>query len=203
MTASTTFVREIERSDESVLRIHQEERGDVGVVVWDAALVLLFYLDKENDRQKGAFLRRRTIVELGAGTGALSISAATRGAFVVASDLQSLVDLMKRNKEENLAAIDASDGKLECLALDWAEDLPRQLTRTLRSWSGGGVDGDVGVAEGWSSSIVTMTFSDMILVSDCVYYEAAVDSLVKTLSALTGPKTLSYFPSRIEPLPRR
>ena len=47
-----TFVREIERNDESVLRIHQEEKGDVGVVVWDAALVLLYYLDKENDRQK-------------------------------------------------------------------------------------------------------------------------------------------------------
>ena len=49
---SSTFVREIERNDESVLRIHQEENGDVGVVVWDAALVLLYYLDKENERQK-------------------------------------------------------------------------------------------------------------------------------------------------------
>ena len=50
-TDPTTFVREIERSDESVLRIHQLETGDVGVVVWDAGLVLLFYLDKENQRQ--------------------------------------------------------------------------------------------------------------------------------------------------------
>ena len=48
----STFVREIERNDESVLRIHQVENGDVGVVVWDAGLVLLYYLDKENERQK-------------------------------------------------------------------------------------------------------------------------------------------------------
>ena len=54
---SSTFVREIERSDESVLRIHQEDVGDEGVVVWDAALVLLFYLDKENDRQKVSLVR--------------------------------------------------------------------------------------------------------------------------------------------------
>lgn len=191
---STTFVREIERSDESVLRVHQMETGDVGVVVWDAALVLLFYLDKENQRQGGAFLRGRTIVELGAGTGVISISAATRGALVVASDLPDLVDLMKRNREENLEAIDSGNGKLKCLALDWTRDLPSELTRTLSAWSGDGDAGENGVTSSIESnapsSISLVTFPDMILVSDCVYYESSVDALVKTLSALTGPRTL-------------
>ena len=133
-------------------------------------------------------MRGRTIIELGAGTAVISVSAATRGAFVIATDLQSLVDLMKANKGENLDAIKAADGKLECLALDWTEDLPRDLTRTLSNWNrnDGGLDGVFGT----ESSVVAMTFPDMILVSDCVYYEAAVDPLVKTLTALTGPKTL-------------
>jgi len=195
-TDPTTFVREIERSDESVLRIHQLETGDVGVVVWDAALVLLFYLDKENQRQGGVFLRGRTIVELGAGTGVISVSAATRGAFVVSTDLHDLVDLMKQNKEENLQAIETGHGKLECLALDWTRELPRELTRTLSAWSGGDGDdvGGNGVAApidtGVPSSVSLVTFPDMILISDCVYYESSVDALVKTLSALTGPRTL-------------
>ena len=133
-------------------------------------------------------MRGRTVVELGSGTAVISVSAATRGAFVIATDLQSLVDLMKANKGENLDAIKAADGKLECLALDWTEDLPRDLTRTLSNWNrnDGGLDGVFGT----ESSVVAMTFPDMILVSDCVYYEAAVDPLVKTLTALTGPKTL-------------
>lgn len=186
---SSTFVREIERSDESVLRIHQLETGDVGVVVWDAALVLLFYLDKENQRQGGAFLRQRTIVELGAGTGVISVSAASRGAFVVSTDLHELVDLMKQNKAENLDVVETGSGKLECLALDWTKELPRELTRTLSAW----IEGENGIAalnDAAPSSVALVTFPDMILVSDCVYYESSVDALVKTLTSLTGPKTL-------------
>lgn len=188
-----TFVREIERNDESVLRIHQEEKGDVGVVVWDAALVLLYYLDKENDRQKGDFLRGRTIVELGAGTGVLSISAAARGALVVSTDLKDLVDLMRKNAEENRTLITDAEGKLECVALDWAEELPEELTRTLRLWSATGSASDGGSDRArisTSTSVSVLTFPDMIFVSDCVYYESSVDALVKTLASLTGPKTL-------------
>lgn len=189
---SSTFVREIERNDESVLRIHQEENGDVGVVVWDAALVLLYYLDKENERQKGAFLHRRTIVELGAGTGVLSVSTASRGALVVATDLRDLVNLMRKNAEENSPLIEAAGGKLDCLALDWTEELPEELTRKLRSWSAASGIGDVEdrTRISASTSLSVVTFPDMILVSDCVYYESSVDSLVKTLASLTGPKTL-------------
>merc|ERR1719383_935304 len=191
---TSTFVREIERSDESVLRIHQLETGDVGVVVWDAALVLLFYLDKENQRQGGAFLHNRTIVELGAGTGVISVSAASRGAFVISTDLQELVDLMKQNKAENLDVIETGSGKLECLALDWTEELPRELTRTLSAWSEGGNGisalNDAAPSHIGASSVALVTFPDMILVSDCVYYESSVDALVKTLTSLTGPKTL-------------
>ena len=80
-------------------------------------------------------------MELGAGTGVISVSAASRGAFVISTDLQELVDLMKQNKVENLDVIETGSGKLECLALDWTEELPRELTRTLSAWSEGGGNG--------------------------------------------------------------
>ena len=161
---------------------------------------------------------------------------------------------MKRNERENRAAIQAAGGKLECLALDWAEELPVRLTRTLRMWSGSGSEGGSGgsgdpddddgvrlesredglltlskrgeaettaaptptlaarstaaaptsaavpsfAAQATSSaapapttaSMFGVTFPDMILVSDCVYYESSVAALVKTLTSLTGPNTL-------------
>ena len=42
------FEREVERSDGRVLQISQLLEGDVGCVVWDAALVLSYFIDSQN-----------------------------------------------------------------------------------------------------------------------------------------------------------
>lgn len=73
-----TFVREIEKNNEEVIKIHQLEIGDVGCVVWDAALVLSKYFETE-DFFKGQLLKEKNVVELGAGTGVVGIIAATFG----------------------------------------------------------------------------------------------------------------------------
>lgn len=39
------FEREVERSDGRVLKMSQLMEGDVGCVVWDAALVLSYFID--------------------------------------------------------------------------------------------------------------------------------------------------------------
>lgn len=72
------FVREIERNDEKTLTINQSEIGDVGCVVWDAAIVLSKYLETE-DFNGGLYLTGKKVVEIGAGTGVVGLMAASYG----------------------------------------------------------------------------------------------------------------------------
>lgn len=78
MERQNMFVREIERNDEKTLRINQYEIGDVGCVVWDAAIVLSKYFETK-DFQDGKFWREKRLVELGAGTGVVGLMAASYG----------------------------------------------------------------------------------------------------------------------------
>ena len=75
------FKRELERHDRRVLSIGQYEVGDVGCVVWDAALVLAFYLESGDftDETGNSQLLDKSVVELGSGTGVVGIQAAACG----------------------------------------------------------------------------------------------------------------------------
>ena len=72
------FIREIERNDGSALKINQSAVGDVGCVVWDAALVLSKYLET-SDFDNGEKWRDKSVLELGAGTGVVGLMAASYG----------------------------------------------------------------------------------------------------------------------------
>uniref|UniRef100_A0A096LV13 Valosin containing protein lysine (K) methyltransferase n=1 Tax=Poecilia formosa TaxID=48698 RepID=A0A096LV13_POEFO len=79
---SKYFVREIEKNDGCVLRMKQCYIGDVGCVVWDAAIVLAKYLETKTFYDPSAGVNMwcgRTVVELGAGTGVVGLMAATLG----------------------------------------------------------------------------------------------------------------------------
>lgn len=76
------FVRVIEKNDGSCLHVKQCSEGDVGCVVWDAAIVLAKYLETKAfcDPEAGTNLwSGKTILELGAGTGVVGLMAATLG----------------------------------------------------------------------------------------------------------------------------
>ena len=75
---SKLFTREFELNDGTVLKFHQSEIGDVGCVVWDAALVLSKYLETK-DFDYGKDLQSKVVVELGSGTGAVGLVAAALG----------------------------------------------------------------------------------------------------------------------------
>lgn len=77
----TTFEREFIRRDGLVLTVGQYEVGDVGCVVWDAAIVLAYYLETADftDEKGQSRLSGKTVIELGAGTGLVGLQAATCG----------------------------------------------------------------------------------------------------------------------------
>uniref|UniRef100_A0A3Q4GEP5 Valosin containing protein lysine (K) methyltransferase n=1 Tax=Neolamprologus brichardi TaxID=32507 RepID=A0A3Q4GEP5_NEOBR len=76
------FVREIDRNDGCALKVKQCFLGDVGCVVWDAAIVLAKYLETKQfyDPSSGVNVwSGRTVLELGAGTGVVGLMVATLG----------------------------------------------------------------------------------------------------------------------------
>ncbi|XP_055990273.1 protein N-lysine methyltransferase METTL21D isoform X1 [Sorex fumeus] len=117
-----SFVRVLEKRDGTVLRLQQYGSGGVGCVVWDAAIVLCKYLETPAFSGQGRdhTLSRRSVLELGAGTGAVGLMAATLGADVVVTDLEELQDLLKVNINMNKHLV---TGSVQAKVLKWGEEI--------------------------------------------------------------------------------
>ncbi|XP_019349619.2 protein N-lysine methyltransferase METTL21D [Alligator mississippiensis] len=107
--------RAVERRSGAALVLAQGGGGGPGAVVWDAALVLAKFLERGRPA-----LRRRAVLELGAGTGAVGIMAASLGADVTVTDLEELQDLLKLNIETNKHLL---TGSIQAKVLKWGEDV--------------------------------------------------------------------------------
>jgi predicted nicotinamide N-methyase len=77
LNLGNTFDRKIE-GNYGTLVIKQAEVGDVGCVVWDAAIVLEKYLETEGFLSKHN-LKGKRVIELGAGTGLVGLVASVLG----------------------------------------------------------------------------------------------------------------------------
>uniref|UniRef100_A0A8D3CX11 Valosin containing protein lysine (K) methyltransferase n=1 Tax=Scophthalmus maximus TaxID=52904 RepID=A0A8D3CX11_SCOMX len=155
------FVREVERNDGRALKVKQCYLGDVGCVVWDAAIVLAKYLETKQfyDPPGGVDVwAGRSVLELGAGTGVVGLMAATLGAQVTLTDLEDLQTLLKVNIHENQALV--SSGSITAKVLKWGEDVSDFLPPP-----------------------------QYILMADCIYYEQSIVPLVESLKLLSGPET--------------
>ncbi|XP_069140410.1 protein N-lysine methyltransferase METTL21D-like [Argopecten irradians] len=119
-----TFIRELEMKNGENLKIHQLEVGDVGCVVWDAALVMCKYLETA-DFDAGESWRGLDVVEVGAGTGVLGVFAAAYGAKVTITDLPEFIPLMNLNIDTNQHHI---TGTAKAESLKWGEE---SLGRTV------------------------------------------------------------------------
>ena len=66
-------------SDDTVVNVDVAQRnvGEEGVIVWDAALVLAYFLERHQEELKLA--EAVHVLELGAGTGAVGLIAAALG----------------------------------------------------------------------------------------------------------------------------
>ncbi|XP_059209553.1 protein-lysine methyltransferase METTL21D [Centropristis striata] len=163
MDENDYFVREIEKNDGSTLKLKQCYLGDVGCVVWDAAIVLAKYLETKQfyDPSSGVNVwAGRSVVELGAGTGVVGLMAATLGAVVTVTDLEDLQTLLKLNIQENQALINSGSGSVTAKVLKWGEDLSD-----------------------------FHPLPQYVLMADCIYYEQSIVPLVESLKLLSGPET--------------
>uniref|UniRef100_A0A3P9KF46 Valosin containing protein lysine (K) methyltransferase n=1 Tax=Oryzias latipes TaxID=8090 RepID=A0A3P9KF46_ORYLA len=159
--ASEYFVREIENNDGCTLKVKQCYVGDVGCVVWDAAIVLAKYLETKQfyDPPSGVNVwSGRRVVELGAGTGVVGLMAATLGAQVIVTDLEELQKLLKVNIKDNQALV--SRGSITAKVLKWGDDVSEFLPPP-----------------------------HYVLMADCIYYEQSIVPLVESLKLLSGPET--------------
>jgi protein N-lysine methyltransferase METTL21D len=76
--SNSYFIREYDTLTNKTLKISQIEIGDVSGIVWDAAIVLGKYLEKEIVENRIP-VKDGNIIELGAGTGFIELILATYG----------------------------------------------------------------------------------------------------------------------------
>jgi protein-lysine N-methyltransferase EEF2KMT len=138
--------------------------GTTGLRVWDASLHLAYFLSTTG----GSLIEKKNILELGAGTGLLSILCAgpLKAHQVIATDGDAeVVENIESNAALNSALLDkgAKTKNLEAKVLDWSDTsaLPQILQH-----------------EGNELSL------DVVLGADITYAVEALEPLVNMLSAL-------------------
>ncbi|XP_039274165.2 protein N-lysine methyltransferase METTL21D-like [Styela clava] len=164
-----TFIRyiDIPSKELSRLAIHQEKVGDVGCVVWDAALVLAYYLQTQKARDH--FVRNKNVIELGAGTGIVGLVAAACGAkLVILTDLPELLPLLQKNVVENQEVFKENDRNVNIFQLRWGNiDDMNAIVKNTFIYS--------------KDNSIKHEFH-CVLLADCVYYDEAVEPLAITIN---------------------
>lgn len=104
-----------------LVNIHEDARsnaGGVGGELWDGAIVLARWLQGKLAAPRAN--AAATVLELGAGTGLVGLSAAVLcGARVLLTDRGQVFAVTQLNAERNRPAVDAAGGSVECVELDW------------------------------------------------------------------------------------
>ncbi|XP_038901723.1 protein N-lysine methyltransferase METTL21A [Benincasa hispida] len=152
------------------LRFYQDPNSKhLGTTVWDASLVFVKFLEKNCRRGKfsPSKLKGKRVIELGAGCGLAGFGMALLGCDVVATDQRDVLPILARNIERNtpsLAQMNPSDsfGSIRAAELDWGNE--------------------------YHIMAVGPPF-DFIIGTDVVYAEHLLEPLLKTIHALSGPKT--------------
>ncbi|XP_009331621.1 PREDICTED: protein-lysine methyltransferase METTL21E-like isoform X2 [Pygoscelis adeliae] len=131
-----------------------------GAVVWPSALVLCYFLET-NSKQYN--LVDKNVIEIGAGTGLVSIVASLLGALVTVTDLPELLGNLQHNVLQNT--------KLKCKhqpcvkELSWGIDLEKNFPRSSCHF-------------------------DYIMAADVVYHHPFLDELLLTFDHLCKNDTV-------------
>lgn len=114
------YLREYEFDDPSLAPVKvcqcPDSQYGLGSTVWDAALVMCAFLESEPGR---SMIRDAKCIELGSGTGIVSIVASTLGAeSAIATDVPACIPFIKQNIGMNADAKNCTSQ-----SLDWTEEL--------------------------------------------------------------------------------
>ncbi|XP_020229570.1 protein-lysine methyltransferase METTL21D [Cajanus cajan] len=147
-------------SIQSTLTIRQLPSEGLSFQLWPAATALVSLLDRRRAHPpssplSAAFHGRRSILELGSGTGIVGIvAAATLGATVTLTDLPHVVPNLQFNADANAQAVGPTGGSLRVAPLRWghADDV----------------------------AAIGREF-DLIVASDVVYHDHLYEPLLETL----------------------
>ncbi|KAM7127195.1 protein-lysine methyltransferase METTL21C [Ciconia maguari] len=144
----------------------QESIEHFGAVVWPGALALSQYLESNQEQFN---LKDKKVLEIGAGTGLVSIVACILGAYVTATDLPEVLENLSYNISRNTQ--NKNMHKPEVRKLVWGEGLNEDFPASTYHY-------------------------DFILATDVVYYHAALDPLLATMVYFCRPGTVLLWANK-------
>jgi len=143
--------------------------GDTGSVLWRLSvrfahmMLLQYHFDIDNALFDRNWLSRAHVLELGAGTGLLSIALSPLVRQYTVTDIADLVPLIRKNLALNTPSPRSSNVTAE--ELDWVQF--ESTSPDLRS------------------KLFSCPIVDLLLVVDCVYHPSLLPPLIETINHLT------------------
>uniref|UniRef100_A0A3B4E588 Methyltransferase 21C, AARS1 lysine b n=2 Tax=Pygocentrus nattereri TaxID=42514 RepID=A0A3B4E588_PYGNA len=145
----------------------RESLDTYGALIWPGAVALCNYLEKNQEQFN---LLDKAVLELGAGTGLVSIVASLMGAWVTATDLPEILDNLNFNLSRN------TRGRCrytpQVAQLTWGEELGRNFPSSIYNY-------------------------DYILCADVVYHHDCLDELLITIKHFCRPGTTLLWANKI------
>uniref|UniRef100_A0A3Q3XDB0 Uncharacterized protein n=1 Tax=Mola mola TaxID=94237 RepID=A0A3Q3XDB0_MOLML len=145
----------------------QESIDYFGAVMWPGALALCYLLDDNRQRFN---MQGKEVLELGAGTGLVSIVASLLGASVTATDLPELVRNLEANVLRNTRGRCRHTPQVE--ALPWGHDLESTYPTSVYHY-------------------------DYVLAADVVYHHDFLDQLLATMKHFCRPGTTVIWANKV------
>uniref|UniRef100_A0A3P9I1D1 Uncharacterized protein n=1 Tax=Oryzias latipes TaxID=8090 RepID=A0A3P9I1D1_ORYLA len=136
-------------------------------MIWPAALSLCHYLDTHRDHLS---LVDKAVLEIGAGTGLLSIVAALLGAWVTATDLQDVLSNLRVNLSRNTRGHCRHTPQVA--PLSWGFDLEHIYPSSVYRY-------------------------DYVLAADVVYHHDYLDELLATMKHFCQPGTTLIWANKV------
>uniref|UniRef100_A0A3B4TQU7 Methyltransferase 21C, AARS1 lysine n=1 Tax=Seriola dumerili TaxID=41447 RepID=A0A3B4TQU7_SERDU len=144
-----------------------ESIDSYGAVMWPAALALCSFLDNNRDEVN---LQGKEVLELGAGTGLVTIVASLLGASVTSTDLPEVLSNLRANVMRNTRKHCRHTPQVEVLS--WGYDLERTHPTSIYRY-------------------------DYILAADVVYHHDFLDELLATMKHFCLPGTTVIWANKV------
>lgn len=145
----------------------KESIDSYGALIWPGAVALCQYLENNTEHIN---LMDKAVLELGAGTGLVSIVASLLGAWVTAADLPHVLGNLRFNLTKNTR--DRCRYTPQAAAMAWGHDLQRNFPRSAFKF-------------------------EYVLAADVVYNHDSLDELLETMEHFCHPRTTIIWSNKL------